>query len=167
MNHWQNYTTDANTNSSDKPIPPSLSVQEYPINTTRPPKAWLYFNIFLTSLCVISFIYGITHTFATHQSLGQIPANIAATFFLPGIIVAPLLLILINETISTSVGAGIIGLFLSIPLGIMLIINVVLVLAQYRHHRYSESFTIKNLIFSIIPPLYVITVLTLFFINLN
>lgn len=165
MRNWQDYATDSNTNSSHRPIPAQLTTKKSSPSTPRPSKAWLYFNIFLTLLCIVSLIYGIINTLIMRQGPAQIPGNLAITLIIPGVIVTYLCLILAGEIINNSFGIVIIGLFVSIALGVAIIVNATLAFVRYHRQRDPKPFATKNLIFALIPPIYIILILIVFFLN--
>lgn len=87
--------------------------------------------------------------------------NIALTFTLPGILFSYIYLWLTGKyKIGEDLGAIVIGLFVTVPLGFMLIGNAIRALIFYRKHKKDKIQYIKqNLILAIIPPVFVITIL--------
>lgn len=174
MRNWQDYATDSNTNSSHKPIPAKLATQKSTPSAPRPPKAWLYFNIFLTLLCVIALVVGFIDGLSAYQRVVSNPEDslfsltiqhTAILFTLPGTWLFYLYLLLTGQATTNGSGIAIMGTFVSGFLGFMLIVNTFIALRSYLQHRrtnLSRRFQ-KNLIFATIPPIFIIVILIILF----
>lgn len=174
MRNWQDYATDSNTNSSHRPIPAQLTAKKSSPSAPRPPKAWLYFNIFLTILCAIALIVGFIDGLLAYQGAASNPEDslfsltiqhTAILFTLPGTWLFYLYLLLTGRDTTNGSGIAIMGTFVSGFLGFMLIVNAFIALMSYLQHRrtnLSRRFQ-KNLIFATIPPIFIIVTLIILF----
>lgn len=163
MKNWQDYAINADTGAK-----PSVS----PLPQNNPPqnqkqhisKIWLTLNIILTILCILSLIYGLVVTIAsTNRNIfSYFISSTTKTFILPGALLTWCFLLLKGETILNFNGVFIIGILVSAVLGIpLLIYNTLIAIFKYAKHIPGSR---QNLIFAIIPPLFIIATLILFFI---